>query len=48
VYDLTVEVESDPGFRQQLAGHVENGRDGWSDPALGGSRRWPRSSSSDR
>ncbi len=34
-YDFTVEVESDPTFRQQLAGHVETGRDTFSDPALG-------------
>jgi phospholipase C len=35
-YDLTVEVESDAGFMQQLAGHLETGRDSVSDPALGG------------
>ncbi len=34
-YDFTVTVPSDPGFRQQLAGHVENGRDSKTDPALG-------------
>ena len=34
-YDLTVEVESDPTFRQQLAGHLETGSDSRSDPALG-------------
>jgi phospholipase C len=34
-YDLTVTVESDPGFRQQLAGHVETGKASVSDPALG-------------
>ncbi|MES1210069.1 MAG: phospholipase domain-containing protein [Pseudomonadota bacterium] len=34
-YDLTVTVPSDPNFRQQLAGHVENGRDSMTDPALG-------------
>ena len=36
-YDLTIEVESDPTFRQQLAGHVETGSDSMSDPAFGGS-----------
>ena len=35
-YDLTLEVESDPTFRQRLAGHVETGQDSVSDPALGG------------
>jgi len=35
-YDLTVTVEGDPRFRQQLAGHVENGEDSITDPALGG------------
>ena len=34
-YDLTLTVPSDPGFRHQLAGHLENGRDGMTDPALG-------------
>ena len=34
-YDLTIEVESDPSFKQQLAGHVETGRDSVSDPLLG-------------
>jgi phospholipase C len=34
-YDLTVLVESDASFAQRLAGHVETGRDGLSDPALG-------------
>jgi phospholipase C len=34
-YDLTVEVESDASFLQQLAGHLETGRDSVSDPALG-------------
>jgi phospholipase C len=34
-YDLTLTVESDPTFRQQLAGHVETGRDSMSDPLLG-------------
>jgi phospholipase C len=35
-YDLTVTVEADPSFRRRFAGHVENGRAGVSDPALGG------------
>jgi phospholipase C len=34
-YDLTIEVESDPSFKQQLAGHVETGSDSMSDPLLG-------------
>ena len=34
-YDLSVEVESDPSFKQQLAGHVESGKDSMSDPLLG-------------
>jgi phospholipase C len=34
-YDLTIEDESDPSFKQQLAGHVETGKDGMSDPLLG-------------
>jgi phospholipase C len=34
-YDLTIHVEADPGFERRLAGHVETGRDGVSDPALG-------------
>jgi phospholipase C len=35
-YDFVIEVESDPAFRQQLAGHVESGEDSMSDPAIGG------------
>jgi phospholipase C len=34
-YDLTVRVESDAGFRRQLAGHVETGRPSMTDPAIG-------------
>jgi phospholipase C len=34
-YDLTITVDGEPGFLQQLAGHVETGRDSVSDPALG-------------
>ena len=35
-YDLTVTVAGDAGFGCQVAGHVENGRDSISDPAMGG------------
>jgi len=38
-YDLSVEVDTDENFLRRLAGHVENGRDSMSDPALGGLRR---------
>ncbi len=34
-YDFTLGVDSDPGFEQRLAGHVETGRDSMSDPAIG-------------
>lgn len=34
-YDLTISVAGDALFRQQLAGHVENGQNSASDPALG-------------
>ncbi len=34
-YDLTVRVLSDPSFLRQLAGHVETGRDSFTDPAIG-------------
>jgi phospholipase C len=34
-YDLLITVAGDPHFRIQLAGRIENGRDGISDPALG-------------
>jgi phospholipase C len=34
-YDLTITVDSDPTFCQQIAGHVETGRDSVSDPLLG-------------
>lgn len=33
-YDFTVEVESDATFRQQIAGHLENGKDSMTDPAI--------------
>ncbi len=35
-YDLIVTVAGDPTFSYRLAGHVETGRDSFSDPALGG------------
>ena len=35
-YDLIVTVAGDSTFEYRLAGHVENGRDSFSDPALGG------------
>lgn len=35
-YDLIVTVDGHPAFTYRLAGHVENGRDSFSDPALGG------------
>jgi len=34
-YDLTLTEESDPGFEQQIAGHVETGDDSMTDPLLG-------------
>jgi len=34
-YDLVVESESDPEFLRRLAGHLENGQDSASDPAIG-------------
>jgi phospholipase C len=35
-YDLTVRVIGDTNYEWRLAGHVENGKDSYSDPALGG------------
>lgn len=35
-YDLVVSVDTDPGFKRQLAGHVETGGSSTSDPAFGG------------
>jgi len=35
-YDITLTTDSDPSFAQQLAGHLETGRDSVSDPTLGG------------
>jgi phospholipase C len=34
-YDVSVMVDGDPAYWRQLAGHVETGRPGISDPALG-------------
>jgi phospholipase C len=34
-YDLTATVDTDAGFKWQLAGHVESGRASISDPAMG-------------
>jgi phospholipase C len=34
-YDLIVTTAGDPSFNYRLAGHVENGWDSTSDPALG-------------
>jgi len=33
-YDLLVSAAADPGFGQRIAGHLENGQDSTSDPAL--------------
>ena len=35
-YDVIVTVAGDTSFKYRLAGHVETGRDSFSDPALGG------------
>jgi phospholipase C len=35
-YDLTVRVDSLPGFSRRFAGRLETGRDSFSDPAMGG------------
>jgi hypothetical protein len=32
----TITVENDPHFDHRLAGHLENGEDSISDPAMGG------------
>ena len=34
-YDLTVSVDSDPTIQYHFAGHLENGKDSISDPAIG-------------
>ena len=38
-YDFTVTVKGQEGFSRRFAGRVENGRDSYSDPALGGPAR---------
>jgi phospholipase C len=35
-YDFTITVAEDPSFEYRLAGHVENGSESTSDPAMGG------------
>jgi phospholipase C len=35
-YWLVISLDEDPGFEYRLAGHLENGRDGVSDPLMGG------------
>jgi phospholipase C len=35
-YDVTIESDTERNFLWRLAGHIENGRDSASDPALGG------------
>ena len=35
-YDLIVTIAGDASFNYRLAGHVENGKDSISDPAMGG------------
>jgi hypothetical protein len=35
-YDLIVTVTADSTFKYRLVGHVETGKDSFSDPALGG------------
>jgi phospholipase C len=34
-YDLTITVDTDAGFQQRIAGHVETGEDSVSDPVIG-------------
>jgi phospholipase C len=33
-YDLTIETDASPAFQQRFAGHLENGQDSLSDPAI--------------
>ena len=35
-YDVSVSAPVFPGFSRRFAGRVETGRDGFSDPAMGG------------
>jgi phospholipase C len=37
-YDLVIEAEGAPGFRQQLAGHLETGNDSMTDPVIGAAK----------
>jgi phospholipase C len=37
-YDVVVSVAGDATFQQRLAGHLENGRESYTDPAMG----WPQ------
>ena len=41
-YDLVVETSADPDFLRRLAGHLEDGKDSASDPAIGGFGRRTR------
>ncbi len=34
-YDFVITVDGEPGIQYHIAGHVENGKDSISDPALG-------------
>jgi phospholipase C len=34
-YDLVIHVNTDQGFQQRLAGHIETGEDSASDPGIG-------------
>jgi len=38
-YEFVVTTHDDPGFEHRLAGHVEDGSDSTSDPAMGGVAR---------
>jgi phospholipase C len=40
-YDLIVRVAGDAGFEQRFAGHLENGRDSFTDPGMGGALNVP-------
>lgn len=33
-YDLTIAADADPGFRHRFAGHLETGKDSFTDPAI--------------
>jgi phospholipase C len=35
-YDLVITVDDDNSFEYRIAGHVENGKDSYSDPIMGG------------